>query len=129
MHAPRQSESERYASFKGHFKRLSHRAKPSSFDSQLGTSLFTVLITGGVRCVCGSRSSEGGLLRSVDSLVEDALELGPAPRRRGRLPPPKEVEQSISLWSLIKSMIGKDLTRVCLPVYFNEPISALQKVR
>jgi hypothetical protein len=24
-------------------------------------------------------------------------------------------------------MVGKDLTRVCLPVYFNEPLSALQK--
>jgi hypothetical protein len=23
-------------------------------------------------------------------------------------------------------MVGKDLTRVCLPVYFNEPLSALQ---
>lgn len=23
--------------------------------------------------------------------------------------------------------MGKDLTRVCLPVYFNEPLSALQK--
>ena len=31
-----------------------------------------------------------------------------------------------SLWSLIKDMVGKDLTRVCLPVYFNEPLSALQ---
>lgn len=32
----------------------------------------------------------------------------------------------LSLWSLIKDMVGKDLTRVCLPVYFNEPLSALQ---
>lgn len=28
---------------------------------------------------------------------------------------------------MIKDNIGKDLTRVCLPVYFNEPISSLQK--
>ncbi len=32
----------------------------------------------------------------------------------------------MSLWTLIKDMVGKDLTRVCLPVYFNEPLSALQ---
>ena len=25
-------------------------------------------------------------------------------------------------------MIGKDLSRVCLPVYFNEPLSMLQKL-
>lgn len=28
---------------------------------------------------------------------------------------------------MIKDNIGKDLTKVCLPVYFNEPISSLQK--
>ena len=32
-----------------------------------------------------------------------------------------------SLWLMIKDNIGKDLTRVHLPVYFNEPISSLQK--
>jgi hypothetical protein len=52
---------------------------------------------------------------------------GPPPPRRDRLPPPEEPERSISLWSLIREMVGKDLTRVCLPVYFNEPLSALQK--
>lgn len=43
------------------------------------------------------------------------------------MPKPKQVEKSYSLWSIIKECIGKDLSRVCLPVYFNEPISALQK--
>jgi oxysterol-binding protein 1 len=47
--------------------------------------------------------------------------------RRTRLPTPAQRERSVSLWSLIKEMVGKDLTRVCLPVYFNEPMSALQK--
>jgi len=28
---------------------------------------------------------------------------------------------------MIKDNIGKDLTKVCLPVYFNEPLSSLQK--
>lgn len=52
---------------------------------------------------------------------------GPPPHRRVRLPTPLEPEKRVSLWSLIKEMVGKDLTRVCLPVYFNEPLSALQK--
>ncbi|GLJ48105.1 hypothetical protein SUGI_1015660 [Cryptomeria japonica] len=51
----------------------------------------------------------------------------PLIERRKRLPEPKEIEKSVSLWSLIKDNIGKDLTKVCLPVYFNEPISFLQK--
>ncbi|KAK1378261.1 oxysterol-binding protein-related protein 2A [Heracleum sosnowskyi] len=47
--------------------------------------------------------------------------------RRKRLPDPVEKEKGVSLWSMIKDMVGKDLSRVCLPVYFNEPISSLQK--
>lgn len=47
--------------------------------------------------------------------------------RREKLPDPVGEEKGISLWSMIKDNIGKDLTRVCLPVYFNEPLSSLQK--
>ncbi|XP_068634062.1 oxysterol-binding protein-related protein 2A isoform X2 [Aristolochia californica] len=47
--------------------------------------------------------------------------------RRKKLPEPIEKEKGVSLWSMIKDNVGKDLTRVCLPVYFNEPISSLQK--
>ncbi|XP_071697341.1 oxysterol-binding protein-related protein 2A-like isoform X2 [Rutidosis leptorrhynchoides] len=47
--------------------------------------------------------------------------------RRKKLPEPVEKEKGVSLWSMIKDNVGKDLTRVCLPVYFNEPISSLQK--
>ncbi|XP_062205293.1 oxysterol-binding protein-related protein 2A-like isoform X3 [Phragmites australis] len=48
-------------------------------------------------------------------------------KRRSMLPEPVEKEKGVSLWSMIKDNVGKDLTRVCLPVYFNEPLSSLQK--
>ena len=51
----------------------------------------------------------------------------PYVRRRKKLPDPVEKEKGVSLWSMIKDNIGKDLTKVCLPVYFNEPLSSLQK--
>lgn len=51
----------------------------------------------------------------------------PQIERRKKLPDPVEKEKPVSLWSMIKDNVGKDLTRVCLPVYFNEPISSLQK--
>ncbi|XP_062148246.1 oxysterol-binding protein-related protein 1C-like isoform X2 [Alnus glutinosa] len=51
----------------------------------------------------------------------------PCVRRRKKLPEPVEKEKGVSLWSMIKENIGKDLTKVCLPVYFNEPLSSLQK--
>lgn len=44
------------------------------------------------------------------------------------MPRPAQAEKSVSLWSIIKECVGKDLSRVCLPVYFNEPMSALQRI-
>ncbi|KAG0456426.1 hypothetical protein HPP92_024214, partial [Vanilla planifolia] len=51
----------------------------------------------------------------------------PFVKRRDKLPEPKEKEKPTGLWSIIKENIGKDLSGVCLPVYFNEPLSSLQK--
>lgn len=51
----------------------------------------------------------------------------PSIKRRDSLPEPKEKEKPVGLWSIIKDNIGKDLSGVCLPVYFNEPLSSLQK--
>eukprot|EP00041_Stephanoeca_diplocostata_P028839 m.834430 g.834430 ORF g.834430 m.834430 type:complete len:800 (-) comp23448_c0_seq3:368-2767(-) len=49
----------------------------------------------------------------------------PQPRRQ-RIP--KRPRQKLSLWSLIKSCVGKDLTRVAMPVNFNEPLSFAQRL-
>ena len=34
----------------------------------------------------------------------------------------------VSLWGILKSMIGKDITKIALPVAFNEPTSMLQRL-
>ena len=41
------------------------------------------------------------------------------------LPALKPPDQKVSVWKVIKDAIGKDITRFCVPVYFNEPISML----
>lgn len=64
------------------------------------------------------------LLCSEPDWIRDEL---PTPQRRTAMPKPAQVEKSYSLWSIIKECIGKDLSKVCLPVFFNEPLSALQK--
>jgi hypothetical protein len=46
--------------------------------------------------------------------------------RRTSLPDAAHAAPPASLWALLRSAIGKDLTRLCLPVAFNEPLSALQ---
>ena len=37
-------------------------------------------------------------------------------------------KSTINFFKILKDSIGKDLTKFCVPVYFNEPISMLQKV-
>ena len=39
------------------------------------------------------------------------------------LPALKPPDQKVSIWKVIKDAVGKDLSRFCVPVYFNEPIS------
>ncbi|KAL5982599.1 Oxysterol-binding protein-related protein 1C [Asimina triloba] len=63
----------------------------------------------------------------VDDSIKSAGFSYPYISRRKKLPDPREKEKGVSLWSMIKDNIGKDLTKVCLPVYFNEPLSTLQK--
>ncbi|KAK4274053.1 hypothetical protein QN277_017344 [Acacia crassicarpa] len=78
-----------------------------------------------------SSGDEG--LNSIESEEDVDLSLRsvgtsyPYVKRRKKLPDPIEKEKGVSLWSMIKDNIGKDLTKVCLPVYFNEPLSSLQK--
>lgn len=47
--------------------------------------------------------------------------------RRTRIPD-KPQNSSCSLWSTMKGCIGKELTKIPMPVNFNEPLSALQRV-
>ncbi|SMN20261.1 similar to Saccharomyces cerevisiae YAR042W SWH1 Protein similar to mammalian oxysterol-binding protein [Maudiozyma saulgeensis] len=47
---------------------------------------------------------------------------------RKRLKLDEDDRPKISLWAVLKSMVGKDMTRMTLPVSFNEPTSLLQRV-
>ncbi|KAK9834197.1 hypothetical protein WJX81_007601 [Elliptochloris bilobata] len=73
-------------------------------------------------------AADGQLDRDSGDMPQWLREEMPPPKRRERLPPPAQQERSVSLWAIIRECVGKDLTRVCLPVYFNEPLSALQKL-
>lgn len=35
---------------------------------------------------------------------------------------------NISLWSILKNCIGKELSKITMPVLFNEPLSFLQRL-
>lgn len=46
---------------------------------------------------------------------------------RNGLPAKKDPNEKLNVWELIKDCIGKDLTRIALPVYLNEPMSFMQR--
>jgi hypothetical protein len=49
------------------------------------------------------------------------------PIERKELPWFKDPKIKISVWTIIKDSIGKDITKMSVPVYFNDPVNILQK--
>ncbi|GAA5826399.1 hypothetical protein JCM11251_002351 [Rhodosporidiobolus azoricus] len=47
---------------------------------------------------------------------------------RSNLPITNDDRPSVSLWAILKGSIGKDLTKISFPVYFNEPTSMLERM-
>ncbi|KAG0440875.1 hypothetical protein HPB47_016143 [Ixodes persulcatus] len=52
----------------------------------------------------------------------------PVVRRERRTRVPEKPNCSLSLWSIMKNCIGKELTKIPMPVNFNEPLSTLQRL-
>lgn len=47
---------------------------------------------------------------------------------RARLPAPKPLGRGFSIWTILKNMIGKDLTKITMPATINEPLSMTQRM-
>ncbi|XP_051818663.1 oxysterol-binding protein-related protein 3 isoform X2 [Antechinus flavipes] len=58
------------------------------------------------------------------------LESGPGgqTKRRSCLPAPCPNTSNISLWNILRNNIGKDLSKVAMPVELNEPLNTLQRL-
>jgi hypothetical protein len=46
---------------------------------------------------------------------------------RASLPYSRNPKEKFSIMQMIKEVIGKDLSRISMPVYLNEPLSIVQK--
>ena len=46
---------------------------------------------------------------------------------RDRLPVIRNPTQKFNIWKVLKDTIGKDMSKMAVPVYFNEPLSFLQR--
>ncbi|XP_077427518.1 oxysterol-binding protein 1-like isoform X2 [Vanacampus margaritifer] len=86
----------------------------------------------------GSNASRQSNETGVDDLSFDELslasspespqpqELEPVSQRRTRIP--EKPNYSLNLWSIMKNCIGKELSKIPMPVNFNEPLSMLQRL-
>ncbi|KAF1574685.1 UNVERIFIED_CONTAM: Oxysterol-binding protein-related protein 7, partial [Eudyptes pachyrhynchus] len=76
---------------------------------------------------------ESCISEATTSACEDAAEPGgpgrpPTGTEWGCLPAPPAPPGDVSLWGLLRSSVGKDLSRVALPVQLNEPLNTLQRL-
>eukprot|EP01135_Chromosphaera_perkinsii_P002884 Nk52_evm39s229 gene=Nk52_evmTU39s229 len=76
-----------------------------------------------------ARSSIDTVGEYVDALSDfDGLDLDEKQQFRMSLPAPAIPRKNISVWSILKQSLGKDLSKVAMPVILNEPISFLQRL-
>ncbi|TNM93857.1 hypothetical protein fugu_002033 [Takifugu bimaculatus] len=62
----------------------------------------------------------------ADDQSSSSQDLVPLKKRRTRIP--DKPNYSLNLWSIMKNCIGKELSKIPMPVNFNEPISMLQRL-
>lgn len=49
-------------------------------------------------------------------------------KRKRRIRVPDKPNYPLNLWSIMKNCIGKDLSKIPMPVNFSEPLSMLQRL-
>ncbi|XP_041360691.1 oxysterol-binding protein-related protein 1-like [Gigantopelta aegis] len=77
-------------------------------------------------CRFGSPEGFQSSFKSFDESMSD----GPSDSHptRSALPVPMFSRQNFSFWSILKQCIGKELSKITMPIVFNEPLSFLQRI-
>ncbi|CAF0817646.1 unnamed protein product [Rotaria sordida] len=67
--------------------------------------------------------SPAPVFKTTNNILKSTI---PKRKRRDRIP--ERPNHSINLWSIIKNCVGKDLSKIPIPVNFSEPLSMLQRI-
>ncbi|XP_059487348.1 oxysterol-binding protein 1-like isoform X2 [Neocloeon triangulifer] len=85
----------------------------------------------------GGQGHQSGLKGSGDEVIDSApstptslvQKMGShTPKRIRRTRVPEKPNYPLNLWSIMKNCIGKELTKIPMPVNFSEPLSMLQRL-
>ncbi|XP_041757048.1 oxysterol-binding protein 2 isoform X1 [Coregonus clupeaformis] len=74
----------------------------------------------------GGQTNDWNQENVYPSCNDTGKELQPLRRRRSHIP--DKPNYSLNLWSIMKNCIGKELSKIPMPVNFNEPLSMLQRL-
>lgn len=72
-----------------------------------------------------SKSADKQEQSTVEQSVNSGVTSG---RRQRRTRVPDKPNYPLNLWSIMKNCIGKDLSKIPMPVNFSEPLSMLQRL-
>ncbi|SOV23394.1 oxysterol-binding protein-related protein 2, putative, partial [Plasmodium sp. DRC-Itaito] len=92
-----------------------HTCNNDTSDNNLKSVTFSLIP------MCNSQNVKALNFKDIEIYTDKNI------KRRKKLPSPR-TEIKISMWSLLKDCIGKDLSRIGMPIYLNEPSSFLQRL-
>lgn len=96
---------------------------------ELNTSnIITKVVTDNDADSSKSSSTPSTPISAVDKVNNFIIDNDINPKRMRRTKIPERPNQSLNLWFFMKNCIGKELTKIPMPVNFNEPLSMLQRL-
>jgi oxysterol-binding protein-related protein 3/6/7 len=97
----------------------------TDWEDDIAQSVVTEGESSGDGRVRSTETATGAVTNGTDPAA--AVAAAPLVHRRRTLPAPASASQ-VKIFSLLSTLKGKDLSRVAMPVTFNEPLSALQRL-
>lgn len=110
---------------KKHRKTHHYRSSQSETDDRRESLTAVVKVEDEEPNVVDQGTSDGPN-RSLSEMLNNFTTPTLDPERRTSIP--DKPNCGLGMWSLLKNCIGSDLTRIPMPVYFNEPLSMLQRM-